>query len=167
MFHNVRHMIYNLIEWRSQILSGTLPQDELKELKKKVTAKIDYGNRFVMHGFKCITFLLFLFPLFYTGFRMQMNRSAELLINCCMFYLCCGKLDKKKRKRKSKAFSCPIASAASELKWQKWRSVNWYWFRFWRLHFLIVQAGCRPLIFCMCLFKWIKMFSSYLNPNRT
>ena len=29
-------MIYDLIEWRSQILSGTLPQDELKELKKKV-----------------------------------------------------------------------------------------------------------------------------------
>uniref|UniRef100_A0A8C0IUV5 Dedicator of cytokinesis 1 n=1 Tax=Chelonoidis abingdonii TaxID=106734 RepID=A0A8C0IUV5_CHEAB len=45
MFHSVRHMIYDLIEWRSQILSGTLPQDELKELKKKVTAKIDYGNR--------------------------------------------------------------------------------------------------------------------------
>uniref|UniRef100_A0A2D4JVH5 SH3 domain-containing protein n=1 Tax=Micrurus paraensis TaxID=1970185 RepID=A0A2D4JVH5_9SAUR len=45
MFRNVRCMIYDLIEWRSQILSGTLPQDELKELKKKVTAKIDYGNR--------------------------------------------------------------------------------------------------------------------------
>ncbi|KAJ7325314.1 hypothetical protein JRQ81_018334 [Phrynocephalus forsythii] len=45
MFHNVRHMIYDLIEWRSQILSGTLPQDELKEMKKKITAKIDYGNR--------------------------------------------------------------------------------------------------------------------------
>ncbi|RLW02251.1 hypothetical protein DV515_00007473 [Chloebia gouldiae] len=45
MFRSVRNMIYDLIEWRSQILSGTLPQDELKELKKKVTAKIDYGNR--------------------------------------------------------------------------------------------------------------------------
>ncbi|KAI5175063.1 Dedicator Of Cytokinesis Protein 1 [Manis pentadactyla] len=45
MFRSVQHMIYDLIEWRSQILSGTLPQDELKELKKKVTAKIDYGNR--------------------------------------------------------------------------------------------------------------------------
>lgn len=44
-------MIYDLIEWRSQILSGTLPQDELKELKKKVTAKIDYGNRFVISIF--------------------------------------------------------------------------------------------------------------------
>uniref|UniRef100_A0A4W3HNP4 Dedicator of cytokinesis 1 n=1 Tax=Callorhinchus milii TaxID=7868 RepID=A0A4W3HNP4_CALMI len=45
MFSRVRHMMYDLIEWRSQILSGTLPQDELKELKQKVTAKIDYGNR--------------------------------------------------------------------------------------------------------------------------
>lgn len=52
MFRNVRHMIYDLIEWRSQILSGTLPQDELKELKKKVTAKIDYGNRFVSNIFQ-------------------------------------------------------------------------------------------------------------------
>ncbi|XP_078269755.1 dedicator of cytokinesis protein 1 isoform X2 [Rhinoraja longicauda] len=45
MFSRVRVMMYDLIEWRSQILSGTLPQDELKELKQKVTAKIDYGNR--------------------------------------------------------------------------------------------------------------------------
>ncbi|XP_060697957.1 dedicator of cytokinesis protein 1 isoform X2 [Hemiscyllium ocellatum] len=45
MFSRIRHMMYDLIEWRSQILSGTLPQDELKELKQKVTAKIDYGNR--------------------------------------------------------------------------------------------------------------------------
>ncbi|KAJ3607904.1 hypothetical protein NHX12_024955, partial [Muraenolepis orangiensis] len=33
MFNTVRDMIYDLIEWRSQILSGTLPQDELTELK--------------------------------------------------------------------------------------------------------------------------------------
>ncbi|XP_041426843.1 dedicator of cytokinesis protein 1 isoform X2 [Xenopus laevis] len=45
MFKCVRNMIYDLVEWRSQILSGTLPQDELKELKKKITARIDYGNR--------------------------------------------------------------------------------------------------------------------------
>ncbi|KAM9324829.1 dedicator of cytokinesis protein 1 [Gastrophryne carolinensis] len=45
MFNCVRNMIYDLVEWRSQILSGTLPQDELKELKKKITARIDYGNR--------------------------------------------------------------------------------------------------------------------------
>ncbi|CAJ0966424.1 unnamed protein product, partial [Ranitomeya imitator] len=45
MFNCVRNMIFDLVEWRSQILSGTLPQDELKELKKKITARIDYGNR--------------------------------------------------------------------------------------------------------------------------
>ncbi|XP_074789469.1 transcription elongation factor SPT5-like isoform X1 [Athene noctua] len=44
MFCSVRHMICDLTEWRSPVLSGTLPQAELKELKKKVTAKIDYGN---------------------------------------------------------------------------------------------------------------------------
>uniref|UniRef100_A0A663EL85 Dedicator of cytokinesis 5 n=1 Tax=Aquila chrysaetos chrysaetos TaxID=223781 RepID=A0A663EL85_AQUCH len=44
-FRHVQQMTYSLIEWRSQILSGTLPKDELAELKKKVTAKIDYGNR--------------------------------------------------------------------------------------------------------------------------
>uniref|UniRef100_A0A8C6PXR4 Dedicator of cytokinesis 1 n=1 Tax=Nothobranchius furzeri TaxID=105023 RepID=A0A8C6PXR4_NOTFU len=47
MFNSVRDMIYDLIEWRSQILSGTLPQDELTELKQKVTSKIDYGNKYL------------------------------------------------------------------------------------------------------------------------
>ncbi|KAK7918815.1 hypothetical protein WMY93_010099 [Mugilogobius chulae] len=47
MFNTVRAMIYDLIEWRSQILSGTLPQDELSELKQKVTSKIDYGNKYL------------------------------------------------------------------------------------------------------------------------
>lgn len=45
MFNSVRDMMYDLIEWRSQILSGTLPQDELSELKQKVTSKMDYGNK--------------------------------------------------------------------------------------------------------------------------
>uniref|UniRef100_F6Y0J7 Dedicator of cytokinesis 2 n=1 Tax=Ornithorhynchus anatinus TaxID=9258 RepID=F6Y0J7_ORNAN len=44
-FHQVRSMMYDLMEWRSQLLSGTLPKDELKELKQKVTSKIDYGNK--------------------------------------------------------------------------------------------------------------------------
>lgn len=42
----MQQMAYSLIEYRSQILSGTLPKDDLVELKKKVTAKIDYGNRY-------------------------------------------------------------------------------------------------------------------------
>uniref|UniRef100_A0AAQ4QLF9 Dedicator of cytokinesis 5 n=1 Tax=Gasterosteus aculeatus aculeatus TaxID=481459 RepID=A0AAQ4QLF9_GASAC len=45
LFRGVQQMSYSLIEYRSQIVSGTLPKDDLVELKKKVTAKIDYGNR--------------------------------------------------------------------------------------------------------------------------
>uniref|UniRef100_A0A3Q1AUR7 Dedicator of cytokinesis 5 n=1 Tax=Amphiprion ocellaris TaxID=80972 RepID=A0A3Q1AUR7_AMPOC len=45
LFRSVQQMAYSLIEYRSQIVSGTLPKDDLVELKKKVTAKIDYGNR--------------------------------------------------------------------------------------------------------------------------
>uniref|UniRef100_A0A674P4L1 Dedicator of cytokinesis 1 n=1 Tax=Takifugu rubripes TaxID=31033 RepID=A0A674P4L1_TAKRU len=47
MFNSVRDMMYDLIEWRSQILSGTLPQDELTELKQRVTSKMDYGNKYL------------------------------------------------------------------------------------------------------------------------
>uniref|UniRef100_A0A8C3IKB1 Dedicator of cytokinesis 2 n=1 Tax=Chrysemys picta bellii TaxID=8478 RepID=A0A8C3IKB1_CHRPI len=38
-------MMCELMERRSQLLSGTLPKDELLELKKEVTSKIDYGNK--------------------------------------------------------------------------------------------------------------------------
>ncbi|KAM4577944.1 dedicator of cytokinesis protein 5 [Fundulus diaphanus] len=45
LFRGVQQMAYSLMEYRSQIVSGTLPKDDLVELRKKVTAKIDYGNR--------------------------------------------------------------------------------------------------------------------------
>uniref|UniRef100_A0A8C2Q7K8 Dedicator of cytokinesis 5 n=1 Tax=Cyprinus carpio TaxID=7962 RepID=A0A8C2Q7K8_CYPCA len=45
LFRSVQQMAYSLIEYHSQIVSGTLPNDDLVELRKKVTAKIDYGNR--------------------------------------------------------------------------------------------------------------------------
>uniref|UniRef100_A0AAV2MIR7 C2 DOCK-type domain-containing protein n=1 Tax=Knipowitschia caucasica TaxID=637954 RepID=A0AAV2MIR7_KNICA len=41
----VQRLMWDLMEWRSQLLSGTLPTDEFKELKQKVTSKIDYGNK--------------------------------------------------------------------------------------------------------------------------
>ncbi|XP_008325250.1 dedicator of cytokinesis 2 [Cynoglossus semilaevis] len=43
--HQVERLMWELMEWRSQLLSGTLPNDEFKELKQKVTSKIDYGNK--------------------------------------------------------------------------------------------------------------------------
>uniref|UniRef100_A0A665TY80 Dedicator of cytokinesis 2 n=1 Tax=Echeneis naucrates TaxID=173247 RepID=A0A665TY80_ECHNA len=45
LFVQVRKLMWELMEWRSQLLSGTLPSDEFKELKQKVTSKIDYGNK--------------------------------------------------------------------------------------------------------------------------
>uniref|UniRef100_UPI00398F6CFE dedicator of cytokinesis protein 2-like isoform X2 n=1 Tax=Pristiophorus japonicus TaxID=55135 RepID=UPI00398F6CFE len=44
-FRQVTSMMCDLMERRSQLLSGTLPQDELKELKQEVTTKIDFGNK--------------------------------------------------------------------------------------------------------------------------
>lgn len=46
----VQRLMWELMEWRSQLLSGTLPSDEFKELKQKVTSKIDYGNKYVCTG---------------------------------------------------------------------------------------------------------------------
>ncbi|KAL3213749.1 hypothetical protein MRX96_035244 [Rhipicephalus microplus] len=43
-FDSVRNMMYELMDSRRKIMSGTLPVDELRELKQKVTAKIEMGN---------------------------------------------------------------------------------------------------------------------------
>lgn len=40
----MKMMMIELIEMRKQIMSGNLPIDEIKELKRKATTKIDYGN---------------------------------------------------------------------------------------------------------------------------
>lgn len=50
----VQRLMWELMEWRSQLLSGTLPGDEFKELKQKVTSKIDYGNKCVYSKTKCL-----------------------------------------------------------------------------------------------------------------
>lgn len=44
-FNRIKDVILELITHRRQILSGTLPHDKLKDLKSRVTAKIDWGNR--------------------------------------------------------------------------------------------------------------------------
>uniref|UniRef100_A0A8B9FFB5 C2 DOCK-type domain-containing protein n=1 Tax=Amazona collaria TaxID=241587 RepID=A0A8B9FFB5_9PSIT len=44
-YGRVRQMMCELMERRSLLLSGTLPKDELLQLKKEVTGKIDYGNK--------------------------------------------------------------------------------------------------------------------------
>ncbi|NXD17753.1 DOCK2 protein, partial [Nothocercus nigrocapillus] len=44
-YRQVKNMMHELMEQRSQLLSGTLPTDELLQLKREVTSKIDYGNK--------------------------------------------------------------------------------------------------------------------------
>lgn len=44
-FQTVRKVMRDLVDWRRQLLTGTLTQDQTRELKLKVTAKIDWGNR--------------------------------------------------------------------------------------------------------------------------
>lgn len=43
-FQPIRRKIRELISLRSQILSGNLPVDEMKEVKLQATAEIDTGN---------------------------------------------------------------------------------------------------------------------------
>ncbi|XP_043244747.1 dedicator of cytokinesis protein 3-like [Amphibalanus amphitrite] len=38
-------VMHELLDWRRQLLTGTLTQDQTRELRVRVTAKIDWGNR--------------------------------------------------------------------------------------------------------------------------
>lgn len=44
-FNTVRKVMRDLVDWRRQLLTGTLTQDQMRELKLKITGKIDWGNR--------------------------------------------------------------------------------------------------------------------------
>lgn len=44
-FETVGKVMRDLLEWRRQLVSGTLTHDQTRELKVKIIAKIDWGNR--------------------------------------------------------------------------------------------------------------------------
>lgn len=44
-FDQIKTQIYELINHRSKIISGTLPIDELKTVTRQVTSEIDMGNK--------------------------------------------------------------------------------------------------------------------------
>ncbi|NWR39307.1 DOCK2 protein, partial [Tachuris rubrigastra] len=44
-YRQVKQMMQELMEKRSQLLSGTLPKDQLLRLRKEVTGRMDYGNK--------------------------------------------------------------------------------------------------------------------------
>lgn len=43
-FTPIRILLYDLIRCRSQVMSGTLPVDNLRELQREISGKIDHGN---------------------------------------------------------------------------------------------------------------------------
>ncbi|XP_066284414.1 dedicator of cytokinesis protein 3-like isoform X2 [Branchiostoma lanceolatum] len=45
LFHTVKKLMLELIQMRRQLMSGTLTQDQIRELKLRITSKIDWGNR--------------------------------------------------------------------------------------------------------------------------
>ncbi|NXU94504.1 DOCK1 protein, partial [Xiphorhynchus elegans] len=44
-YRQVKQMMQELMEQRSQLLSGTLPKDQLLQVRKEVTSRMDYGNK--------------------------------------------------------------------------------------------------------------------------
>ncbi|XP_065212165.1 dedicator of cytokinesis protein 3 isoform X2 [Planococcus citri] len=44
-FVTLRKVMRELLDWRRQLLTGTLTQDQTRELKLRITSQIDYGNR--------------------------------------------------------------------------------------------------------------------------
>lgn len=43
-FSPIRALVDDLIRSRRQVLSGTLPIDNLRELQRHISSKIDHGN---------------------------------------------------------------------------------------------------------------------------
>lgn len=52
VFQPIRHKILELIGLRSQILSGNLPVDEMKQVKLLATSEIDTGNKLLGKSFE-------------------------------------------------------------------------------------------------------------------
>ncbi|GFT91555.1 dedicator of cytokinesis protein 3 [Trichonephila clavipes] len=45
LFQRLLAVMRDLIEWRRQLITGTITQDQIRELKCQITGKIDWGNR--------------------------------------------------------------------------------------------------------------------------
>ncbi|KAG8186361.1 hypothetical protein JTE90_026781 [Oedothorax gibbosus] len=45
LFQRLLAVMRDLIEWRRQLITGTITQDQIRELKSHITSKIDWGNR--------------------------------------------------------------------------------------------------------------------------
>ncbi|XP_059476423.1 dedicator of cytokinesis protein 3 isoform X1 [Neocloeon triangulifer] len=44
-FSTLRKVMWELLDWRRQMITGTLTQDQVRALQLKITSKVDWGNR--------------------------------------------------------------------------------------------------------------------------
>ncbi|BES96774.1 dedicator of cytokinesis [Nesidiocoris tenuis] len=44
-FSTLRKVMRELVDWRRELLTGTLTHDQTKEMRLNITSKIDWGNR--------------------------------------------------------------------------------------------------------------------------
>lgn len=44
LFYKLRHVMNELIDLRRQLLSGHLTQDQVREVKRHITVRLDWGN---------------------------------------------------------------------------------------------------------------------------
>lgn len=75
VFQPIRHKILELIGLRSQILSGNLPVDEMKQVKLLATSVIDTGNKLLGKRFRQSTA------------QLQLAPFCFLVINCVITFL--------------------------------------------------------------------------------
>lgn len=47
LFYKLRHVMNELIDLRRQLLSGHLTQDQVREVKRHITVRLDWGNEWV------------------------------------------------------------------------------------------------------------------------
>lgn len=52
LFQRLQKVMRDLIEMRRQLIIGTLTQDQMNERKARITAKIDWGNRYNRHSWE-------------------------------------------------------------------------------------------------------------------
>ncbi|XP_014675599.1 PREDICTED: dedicator of cytokinesis protein 3-like, partial [Priapulus caudatus] len=45
LFRIIRQQMLELVDWRRELIGGALTQDQVRDLKQRITVKIDWGNK--------------------------------------------------------------------------------------------------------------------------
>lgn len=57
MYTIIHTVMLDLIENRKRLMSGTLTQEQSQEIKARITAKIDSGNKYCISSQECLLFV--------------------------------------------------------------------------------------------------------------